>query len=148
MEEVGSLMLSSETGWHFFLGKYPVFTALPTPVVIAWLARHGVEAAQRIARHLPRPFLDGGSPSLHPLTEYVLRVYESDDRTFNEFCAGVHSFQMYTGDIAGTREREADEAKLFLDHPLRRVREWAQFEIQDGIQHARLHREHMDEMGP
>ena len=70
-------------------------------------------------------------PSLHPLTEYVLREFETDDRTFNEFCAGVHSFQMYAGDIAATKEREADVAKLFLDHPLRRVREWARLEMQE-----------------
>jgi hypothetical protein len=147
MEEVGNLMLASETSQLFFIRKFPVFTALPTAVVTSWIARHGVEAAQRIARHLPRPFLDNGSPSLHPLTEYVLREFENDDRTFNEFCAGVHSFQMYAGDIAATKEREADMAKLFLAHPLRRVRDWAQLEIQEGLHHARLHREHMDEMG-
>jgi hypothetical protein len=147
MEEVGNLMLGDETGWRFFSRKYPFFTALPTEVVITWLGKHGAPGARKLARHLPRPYLDNGSPSLHPLTEFVLRQFESDDHTFSEFCAGIHSFQMYAGDIAAAKEREANEAKQFLDHPLRRVREWAQLEMKDGLYQARLHRENMDEIG-
>ena len=47
-------------------------------------------------------------PELPPLTEWVLREFESDDRVFREFVFGVHSFQVYSGDYAKLREQEAD----------------------------------------
>jgi hypothetical protein len=59
---------------------------------------------------------------------YILKEFESDDSTFSEFCAGVRSFQLYSGDIAKQYEQEAGMARLFLGHELRRVREWAQLE--------------------
>jgi hypothetical protein len=147
MEEVGKIMLSRETGWHFFVRKYPIFTSMPPTVVITWLEKHGVDASRRIARHLPQPYLNNGVPSLHPLTEYVLGTFENDDHTFSEFCAGAHSLQVYVGDLATTREREAERARPFLNHNLRRVREWAHFEMQSAAKDAQWHREQMDEIG-
>jgi hypothetical protein len=88
-----------------------------------------------------------GKPSLHPLTEFLLTRFEDDDQTFNEFCAGVHSFQLYVGDIAAHREAEAKFAEAFLNHPLRRIREWAQREWQSGYAEAELHRMEQDERG-
>jgi hypothetical protein len=75
------------------------------------------------------------------LTEYVLSKFDEDKRVFNEFVAGVHSLQSYMGDIAGQKQQEADMAKQFLRHPLRRVREWAQIEILDAESQAKFWRE-------
>ena len=71
-----------------------------------------------------------------PLTAFVLEKFESDDRVFQEFCAGAHSLQSYVGDYAALREGEALEAELFLNHPLRRVREWAALEIDRAARDA------------
>lgn len=147
MDAIGHVVLSEETGWHFFMSKYPVFTALPLSVVEGWMRKNGVAAARKVARHVPKPYLNAdGSPGLHPLTEFLLREFEQDDRTFIEFCAGVHSLQMYMGDIAAAREREGLVAKAFLNHPLRRAREWAQHEEESARADAQRHREMMDEM--
>jgi hypothetical protein len=148
MEEVGKVMLSEEAGLRFFTGKFRIFTSIPPDIVIDWIRQHGVDAAQKIARHLPAPYLDGsGNPKLHQVTEYVLGMFEDDDRTFAEFCAGVHSFQVYVGDIADAREREAKMAEKFVNHRLRRVREWAMRERESAIRDAQWHREHEDEIG-
>ena len=58
--------------------------------------------------------------------------FEDDDETFSSFCAGTHSMQSYIGDIAEQHQAEADAARPLLDHPLRRMREWAQLEVRRG----------------
>jgi hypothetical protein len=130
MKSVGEQMLDNKVGWRFFiLGIDEILKALPESVVTAWLASAGVEGARRVARSLPVPYVDSlGNAIVPPLTAWVLQQFESDDRTFKEFCAGVHNLQVYSGDIAAQHESEAETARRFLDHPLRRVREWAAYE--------------------
>lgn len=147
MSEVGDVMLDPTTGVQFFLSKFPMFTALPLNIVTDWLSKVGPEGAQKIARHLPHPYLDAaGKPVVPELTAWVLSQFEGDDRVFAEFCVGVHSFQIYTGNIADTHESEAEIARKFFDHPLRRIREWARTEYQSALQNAQRHREWEDEM--
>ena len=147
MTGVGSVMLDPSTGVYFFISKFPIFTALPLKVVIGWLETVGAKGARKIARHLPRPYLNAdGEPMVPELTAWVLAHFESDDRTFVEFCAGVHSNQMYMGNIAGTHEAEARDARKFFNHQLRRIREWAQIEYSSASQNAQRHREWEDEM--
>jgi len=111
-----------------------------------WLREHGLEAARRIARHLPLPHLDSeGRPVVPPLTEFVLTEFEDDDWVFHEFCAGVHSFQMYSGDIAAQHEAEAAMAESFLNHPARRIREWAQAEVRHSRWEAQQARQWQEE---
>jgi len=148
MENVGKIALDKNVGWHFLIGKFSVFTALSFKVVKEWLEKNGVDAARKVARHVPRPFLTAeGKPGLPPLTEFLLTRFEDDDATFNEFCAGIHSFQTYVGDIASKREAEAKFAEAFFNHPLRRVREWARLEWQSGHSEAEYFRMEQDERG-
>lgn len=147
MDSVGAMILDEERGWRFFTGKFGIFHAIPEDVVIRWLDAVGVKGAQRIARHLPVPFLDpAGEPKVPKLTEYVLSHFEDDRLTFSEFCAGVHSFQVYRGDIASQREREAQSVRPFFNHRLKRIREWAHYEHDSGLEEAKYHREREDEM--
>ena len=148
MDAIGGLMLDEEKGWLFFASRFSVFNAIPTDVVIKWLESVGVRGAQKLARHLPPPYVDSeGVPTVPKLTEFVLSRFEADDLTFREFCAGTHSFQVYTGDIASQREAEASAARPFFNHSLSRIREWARYEFDSGKQDATTHREMDDEMG-
>ena len=142
MAALGSAMLDDRTGWRFFISDAAELIAkLPNSVVIEWLKRTGVEGARRIARSLAGPYVDAaGSAVVPPLTEWVLREFESDDRTFREFCAGVHNFQVYSGDIAAQHEAEAEVARRFHDYPLRRIREWAEYEERNSLAEAELTR--------
>jgi len=148
MANVGLIMLDPATSVHFFISKFPFFTALPLNVVTAWLDEVGVEGARKIARHLPHPYVDAGTGIVPPLTYWVLSRFEDDDRTFSEFCAGVHSLQTYMGDIAGAQEAEARDARKFFNHDLRRIREWARIEHAGSLQNAQRMREWEDEMSP
>jgi len=119
---------------------------LPSDVVKRWIAGAGVEGARRLARHLPSPYLkDSATPVVPDLTAWVLTEFEEDDRVFKEFTAGVHSFQIYSGDIAAQHETEAAVARDFLDHPLRRIREWAEMEERWAMDAARQEREEAEE---
>ncbi len=83
---------------------------------------------------------------LHPLTEFVLSRFAEDEPTFREFCAGVHSIQLYVGSYASAREQEATIAERFFNHPFRRVRGWARREYDSARQEAQQDREQEDEM--
>src|SRR5580700_1777373 len=110
-----------------------------------------VEAAgaRGLARHLQPPHLDReGRPIVPPLTAFVLDRFGDDEQVFEEFCAGTHSGQIYEGDIAAQHKREAEVARRFLAHPLRRVRDWALAEIASARGHAAVWRQFDEEMAP
>ncbi len=85
-----------------------------------------------IARHLPPPVVEGGQPRVPELTAYVLQRFEGEDGVFHEFCAGVHSGAVYWGNIAEQYEKQAEAARPFLTDRIRRIREWAMYEIEHG----------------
>lgn len=146
MQALGEVMLDKKRGMYFYIGKYrDLFRAIPDDVIKLWLEQHGVEGARKIARHLPKPSVAGERPVVPPLTEWVLTRFENDDKTFHEFCMGVHSFQLYGGDIAAQLETEARWAQRFLEHPVRRIREWAVKEEQDALAKAQQWRERDEE---
>lgn len=147
MNVVGNAAVDADRGWHFHIGNYKsLISAIPSSVVIRWLNKIGNPGAQRLARQLPAPSLDqNGQPTLHPLTTYVLKEFESDDLVFAEFCSGTHNLQLYSGDIAKQHEKEAATARLFLQHELRRVREWAQAEEKSALEQAEFMRKEEQE---
>jgi len=149
MSNVGELMLDPMLSVRFFVAKFPFFNVLPVRVVTDWLLRAGSEGAQKNARHLPEPYVDvSGNPVVPELTAWVLANFEKDDRVFSEFCAGVHSYQTYTGDIVGAHEAESEIARKFSGHPLARIREWARIEYESARANAARFRAWEDEMTP
>jgi hypothetical protein len=149
MNILGKVLIDQEKSVRFFIRKYDkLIHAISPEIVISWVEQNGFEAAIKLARHLPLPYIDENSqPKVPPLTEYILSKFEGEERLFNEFIAGAHSFQMYSGDIAEQYEAEAEVAKRFLDHSLKRVREWAVYEIDNlefQAKHWRIRNEEMD----
>lgn len=145
MEALGRQMLDPERGWVFSAGKFGIFSVLPQHVVESWLEKHGELGARRIARHLPAPHLEGGRPVVPPLTAYVLERFASDDETFGEFVAGTHSGVRFARDLAEQAEHQAELARLFLTHPMRRIRQWAQQEVRQAEADARRWRQENEE---
>ncbi|MEC4812581.1 MAG: hypothetical protein SAK29_04810 [Scytonema sp. PMC 1069.18] len=140
MQRIGEVILSEEYRWHFFTEKYRfLIQNLPIDAMKNWLDAVGHIGAQRIARNLAVPHLDeNGNPVIPPLTEFILSEFEEDDTIFQKFCTGSHSLQMYMGDIASQKRQEAEIARKFLNHPLRRIREWAEYEIVSCEQDAKM----------
>ena len=147
MRSVGTLMLEEHSGTQFFVGHYRgLFAALPFAVVSRWLLEAGVNGAQKVARHLPVPYIDAtGKPVVPKLTEFVLDKFEDDDRTFAEFCAGTYSSGLLIGNFASQFEAEGEIAKCFLSHRLRRIREWAAERVRGSKMHAAQWRQFQEE---
>jgi hypothetical protein len=143
MQRVGELILSEEYGWHFSIEKYRfIIQYLPLDAMKDWLHSTGVVGAQRIARNLPIPYLDEcGKPVVPPLTEFVLSEFEDDECTFREFCIGSRNRLNFVSDIESQKQKEAEVAREFLNHPQRRVREWAEYEISRCEQDAKMWRQ-------
>ena len=60
IEALGSAIMDAKRGWRFLVGKFDFIRGLPPKAVAEWIDRHGVEAAIRMARQLPPPYLDEG----------------------------------------------------------------------------------------
>jgi hypothetical protein len=148
MEAIGRRMTEDATKNQFFMRKFPFLSAIPFEIVRAWIERVGMTGARAFARHLQPPFLDNhGQPQVPQQTEFFLTRFEDDDRTFSEFVAGVHSYQGYWGSYSEAREKDALQAKPFLTHRLRRVREWAVLEMRQAEHDAKVHGIREDEIG-
>jgi hypothetical protein len=147
VRELGKLMLDQKRNWRFQVGTLRGLVAgLPVKELKKWLSRAGVNGARALARHLMPPTVDQeGRAALHPLTEYVLTAFEDDDKTFHAFASGTRSMRAYQGDIAAQHRAEADAARHLLDHPLRRIREWAALEVESGDADAERWRQREEE---
>ena len=131
MVELVERMLDPETAWRFHASQYSgIFWSLGEEVLRKWLLENGVPAARAIARHLPGPELRDGNPFIPPLTEFVLTEFEKDDGVAAAYASGVHGVEVMVGDISAHLRSRADFARHFLGHRLRRIREWAEGEVQ------------------
>lgn len=140
MEAIGRRITDEKTKDQFFVRKYSFLSQIPLEVITTWLQEVGEPGARAIARHLPAPQLDSnGQPVVPPLTAFVLTHFEADDATFREFVTGIHSFQGYRGSYSEARRKEGLEAKHFLTHPFRRIREWARIEVREAEEDVRVH---------
>ncbi|BAU63003.1 hypothetical protein STA3757_03580 [Stanieria sp. NIES-3757] len=139
MQKVGEVILDDQYGWHFEIERYrSLIQNLPLDAIKQWLNSVGVIGARRIAKQLSLPYLDENSqPIVPPLTEFVLSEFEDDEETFRNFCISSHNLQTYIGNIASHKNKEAEIARNFLNYPLRRVREWATYEIKNCQEEAK-----------
>ena len=148
IKEFGAALLHPEHGYRCVIGRETrsLVEALDVELLGHWLRGTGVEAARRIAPALPLPSVtDDGELVVPPVTQLVLKEYGSDEKTLREFCLGGHSLELYSGDIAGQHEAQADVARLFLSHPLLPIRRWAQYELETSLAQARRWRREDEE---
>jgi hypothetical protein len=126
------IMKDKKRRHYLFLDKYvDLVGALPVSAVAEWLKRVDVQGARCLARHLPLPFIDEeGNPRVPEVTAYVLEAFENDQLTFEAFCSGAGTRDFYWVEGGKKRDRDAEVAERFLDHPLRRIRQWAKAESQ------------------
>ena len=137
MEGLGQALLDPVRGWHLQVHVLrDLVSRIPSCVVLAWVERHGLDGARAIARHLPLPYLDDdGRPVVPDVLDAIFRDHD-DDQVLNNFAAGVHSGEAWWGNESARFRREAEDAKPFLKHPNRRIREWARQEIDQLTRNA------------
>lgn len=152
MENLGKVMLNPTLSYKFFIHVYRgLFEAIDLDVIKKWVKKHGIEAARTLARHIASPTASNkDSGFVPPLTEWLLSEFEFDERLFREFIAGRHSFEVFSIEAkVDEHEKLVTAMKPYLEHKLKRVREWADYEIRNSeniikdheIQKARDQRE-------
>jgi hypothetical protein len=148
MRHLGEALLNPALGWRLAVHQLrDLVAALPVEVVRRWLDAHGEAAARALARHLPPPHLDpAGNPVVPELTAHVLERFADDDRVFQAFCTGTHSGEWHWGDITARHDGDGEIARRFLDHPLPRIQDWAQHEIDQAAHQASWARARDEEM--
>lgn len=145
MDAIGNVVLDEGRNYVFEIDSFPgLFEAIGLEVVSLWAGGHDRRYLPKIARHLSSPYPDdGGLPEIPPLTEWLFTVGEADDEAFRAFLAGRH-LEVRTWERDRISDPEGRWAP-FLDHPLRRVREWAEYEIDSERQWAAWNRTEDDE---
>lgn len=135
MDYLGVLMLHEKLSYKFFIHVFRgLFEALDIDVVKEWVKKNGIEAARVLARHIASPApSDSDLACVPPLTEWLLSEYEMDDRFFREFLAGRHSFEVFNieSTVEG-HEQLVTVMQPYLNHKLKRVRDWAEYEIRNS----------------
>ena len=150
MNGFGAALLDPERGWMLQIDVCrDLVGQLPSEAVLAWVRRHGVVGARAIARHLPAPHLDeAGNPVVPEMVDTILREYD-DDTVFFNFDSGTGFGATWSGNGAENFRSAAQEAKKFLNHPNRRIREWAKAKIKENLSLAALEdREHEERLLP
>src|SRR5579864_7586982 len=131
MEEFGNAILDPKRKGIFgILVCRGLFGVIGPRYVATWIQQHGRDNLRWLARHFPAPYLDENKqPKLAPLTEWFFREYENDEEAFRWFLMGCGSTGFRSQDEVDPIKKRA-EMQPFLTHELRRVREWAQNEIE------------------
>jgi hypothetical protein len=139
MAAVGACLLDEQRRLFFGILRFPgLFEAIGLPVLREWLRGHDPALVKYIARHMESPYVKDGRPFVPPVTEWLLTEYKGDDRIFREYCAGRHSGEIRQGSARDRRPAVEEAVRPFLDHPLRRVRDWAQYELDENDYQAKL----------
>jgi hypothetical protein len=148
MQRLGKAILRPVTGWRFRVHDFSgLFRALPVEVVERWLDEAGVDGARGVARHLEPPQLDDEGRAIVPrLTAFVLVRFARDYKVFQEFFEGARIVPRYRRGSPADIEREAEVARHFLGHPLKRVREWARNRIEHARKESAFWSQHAEEM--
>ncbi len=129
MDVIGRAILDRDRRAMFGVTVYRgLFEAIGVKSVSRWVTEHGPKYLRWLARHFSSPSLDPtGQVVIPPLTLWLFTERESDQDAFEWFLAGRHyGARMWSGSEALQKRMEMDP---YVRHPLRRVREWAQYEI-------------------
>lgn len=131
LERVGALALDPNVSRSLIFESWPgLVSALPFEAVRKWVEANGREAAEFIAQHCQSPLPTAENPAFVPeLTEWLLTAFENDDEVFRAFIGGRHGHETFFGPISAAFAGVEERMQPYLRHPLRRVREWARYEI-------------------
>jgi hypothetical protein len=147
MEEIGRAVLDPYRRGIFEVDVFDgLFEAVGVDAVRRWVDEHGRETLPWVARHLASPSVGpGGEVVVPPLTAWLFTAHEDDREAFDWFLMGRHGgASKWSGDRVADR---AAEMAPFRAHPLRRVRDWAAYEVRWAEREAAWFRRHDEEDG-
>lgn len=130
MQAVGARALDKNAQPFFGICQIPgLFEAIGVQILETWVEEHGTEYLRYFARHLDSPSVQDGQTIIPPVTEWIFTKFEQDDQIFRQFCSGRHFLEVRSGHARDRRGELEKAMQPFLNHRLRRVREWARYEL-------------------
>lgn len=127
--KLGEAMLEKDS---FMLKSYKgLFEGFNILDVKNWVKERGEQAAIIIAHHMlsPKP-TEEDNTYVPELTRWIFEKFETNDKVYLEFIRSRYNFVVYSvGEIIQNHDKLIKEKKPYLKHPLRRIREWAKYEI-------------------
>jgi hypothetical protein len=137
LEEFKKLLEDDTKRCFFMLGRYKkLLQDFSDDSMIKFFSEIDIESRRVLARFLPAPYYNNDMPVFPKITRFILEKYGEDDDLFNEFCSGLHSLQMYSGDISGQHKKEAELAKTFFTDGNKIIKKWAHCEHSHAIAQA------------
>ncbi len=132
MDLLGDVLLNEETRMIFEIVRHEgVFEKIGQQVIEDWIAENGSDYMGNIASHLASPFVDQHGQVVVPtVLDWLFSIYEDDDEMFEGFLSGRHRLNVRVGNVEIAEVEHA--MKPFMEHPSRRVRDWALWEIQQA----------------
>jgi hypothetical protein len=132
MDSLGDVLLNEETRMIFEIVRHEgIFETIGQQIIEDWIAKNGCDYLGNIASHLASPFVDQhGQVDMPKVLEWLFTRYEDDDEMFEGFLSGRHRLNVSVGNVEVTEFEHT--MKPFMEHPLRRVRDWAVWEIQQA----------------
>jgi hypothetical protein len=145
MDAVGQRLLNPARRNRFCFTRLPeLFEAIGVESIKGWIAQHGHNLLHYIVPHLASPKMEDGKPFIPAVTEWVFTDFENDEGIFRAYCTGRHDTEVQVT-YAGNRRPALERAlEPFRNHPLRRVRDWAEYELQSKYRDAQEN-EHLSE---
>jgi hypothetical protein len=136
--EAFRILLEDDTKRCFFMfGQYKkLLQAFSDDSMIKFFSEIDMESRRALARFLPAPYYNNDMPIFPKITRFILEKYGEDADFFNEFCSGLHSLQMYSGDISEQHKKEAELAKAFFADKNKIIRKWSHYEYDNAIVQA------------
>jgi len=129
MEALGQMLKDDGKNAIYSLHRHDgVFESIGVSAIEEWIAANGEKSLQHIASHLASPGSNkAGEIVLSDLLQWLFTTHEFDDSVFQGFLSGRHRLQSWWGD---DKAKEVErQMQVFLSSEIRRVREWATWEI-------------------
>jgi hypothetical protein len=139
MEAIGRRILRPEYQPFFGLLRFEgLFDAIGLEELKSWLCGRQTEIAQLIARHLSSPSVQQDSPTIPPVTDWVLTTFGKDHCVMDEFLRGRHAFEIRSGHARDRRAELEQALEPFRNHEKPWVKKWAEFELRENDHDAKL----------
>jgi hypothetical protein len=132
MDLLGEILLDEGTRTFFEMARHEgVFESIGERIIEEWIAKDRRDYLGNIASHVASPFVGSlGQVELPKVLEWLFTVYEDDNEMFDGYLSGRHRLNVGVGKIDVTQVEHA--MRPFLGHALRRVKEWAEWEIEQA----------------
>ena len=147
MQAIGNSILDSNRLPMFGVCIYRgLFEPIGLDAVRNWIELNGTEHLEYIARHLQSPYIrQDGEVAMQDITRWLLDDQENNQEAFDCFLMGRSDGAFHWQGDQTVNKRE--EMEPFLNHPLRRVRQWATYEIERVSGDAKFFQKMDDERG-